>query len=326
ESKCLIRDDDPVNRFLTRHLLHCLEALGLLGWVSESIGMVDDLLGLLDVPRSDKISAFLLDARRVIRSHGSVIDISPLQVYHSAIVFTPKKSVVRRTFRDAFPSWLSLPPKVELDWDACTQTLEGHSHKVISVAFSHDSKTLASASDDRTIKLWDAATGACTATLKGHSREVSSVAFSHDSKMLASASDDASIKLWDAATGTCTATLEIGRVVKHLAFDATSSSLLTDVGSFTLNSLSMSPTASTATPALKVSKAMHSPLSQQVNRCGVGLSEDNVWVTWGSHKVLWLPPSYRPGKSDTIASTVAIGCPSGRILLLAFSFSHDLLI
>ena len=49
ESKCLIRDGDFVDCFLTRHLLHWLEALSLLGWVSESIGMVDDLLGLLDV-------------------------------------------------------------------------------------------------------------------------------------------------------------------------------------------------------------------------------------------------------------------------------------
>jgi hypothetical protein len=49
ESKCLIRDGDLVDLFLNRHLLHWLEALGLLGWISESISMVDDLLGLLDV-------------------------------------------------------------------------------------------------------------------------------------------------------------------------------------------------------------------------------------------------------------------------------------
>ena len=49
ESKCLIRDGNPVECFLTRHLLHWLEALGLLGRVSESISMVNDLLGLLDV-------------------------------------------------------------------------------------------------------------------------------------------------------------------------------------------------------------------------------------------------------------------------------------
>jgi hypothetical protein len=49
ESKCLIRDDDLVDQFFKRHLLHWLEALGLLGWISESISMVDDLLGVLDV-------------------------------------------------------------------------------------------------------------------------------------------------------------------------------------------------------------------------------------------------------------------------------------
>jgi hypothetical protein len=49
ESKCLIRDGDLVDQFLKRHLLHWLEVLGLLGWISESIGMVDNLLSLLDV-------------------------------------------------------------------------------------------------------------------------------------------------------------------------------------------------------------------------------------------------------------------------------------
>ena len=49
ESRCLIRDGDLVDRFLTRHLLHWLEALGLLGRVSESIDMVDNLLALLNV-------------------------------------------------------------------------------------------------------------------------------------------------------------------------------------------------------------------------------------------------------------------------------------
>ncbi len=49
ESKCRIRDGDLVDNFLTNHLLHWLEALGLLERISESIGMVDDLLASLDV-------------------------------------------------------------------------------------------------------------------------------------------------------------------------------------------------------------------------------------------------------------------------------------
>ena len=73
---------------------------------------------------------------------------------------------------------------------------------VSSVAFSPDGKTLASGSKDRTIKLWDVATGKEQATLKGHTGAgVVSVAFSPDGKTLASGSEDCTIKLWDVATG-----------------------------------------------------------------------------------------------------------------------------
>ena len=86
--------------------------------------------------------------------------------------------------------------------------LAGHTARVSSVAFSPDGTTLASGSDDDTIKLWDVATGTLKATLEGHTESVNSVAFSPDSSTLASGSGDKTIKLWDVATGTLKATLE----------------------------------------------------------------------------------------------------------------------
>lgn len=54
ESKGSIRDGGPVHCFLTIYLLYWFEALSLLGRISESIGMVDDLLALLDPAKAIK--------------------------------------------------------------------------------------------------------------------------------------------------------------------------------------------------------------------------------------------------------------------------------
>ena len=81
------------------------------------------------------------------------------------------------------------------------KTLTGHSDEVFSVAYSPDGRYLASGSIDKTIKIWEVATGKELRTLTGHSGGVFLVAYSPDGRYLASGSSDKTIKIWEVATG-----------------------------------------------------------------------------------------------------------------------------
>ena len=80
-------------------------------------------------------------------------------------------------------------------------TLTGHSSFINYLVISPDGQTLASASADKTIKIWNLATGQEIRTLTGHSSFINYLVISPDGQTLASASADKTIKLWNLATG-----------------------------------------------------------------------------------------------------------------------------
>ena len=77
-----------------------------------------------------------------------------------------------------------------------------------AVAFSPDGQLLASASWDKTVRLWDPTTGAARGSLDGPHRLGRAVAFSPDGQLLASASDDKTVRLWDPTTGAARGSLD----------------------------------------------------------------------------------------------------------------------
>ncbi|XP_070826436.1 coatomer subunit beta'-like [Chaetodon trifascialis] len=100
------------------------------------------------------------------------------------------------------------------DWDrkwSCSQVFEGHTHYVMAIVINpKDNNQFASASLDRTIKVWQLGSKTPNFTLEGHEKGVNCVDYykGGDKPYLISGADDRLVKIWDYQNKTCVQTLE----------------------------------------------------------------------------------------------------------------------
>ena len=207
-----------------------------------------------------------------------------------------------------------------LTQDAELLTLRGHTGDVYHVVFSPDGAALATASQDRTVRIWDAATGKSTATLGGHSDEVNAVVWSPDGRFLASASDDGTVRLWDAQAHVAIKTVledDRGPIVS-LAFSQDGALLASgdDRGRLVL-------TDTTTWKAAKVVKTGGGRVH------GLALTHDGAWLataTESSGVQIWDLSDRQPPLTSDLFHSLARGVAfdrGDRLLACGYTWAYD---
>ncbi len=113
---------------------------------------------------------------------------------------SPGQRIISASFDKILTVWVG---------NGLIRTLKGHSGVVTGCAFSAEGHFIVSASQGKTLKVWDVWTGGLIRTLNGHFDAITACAISADGRFIASASSDKSLKVWETASGHCLATLPV---------------------------------------------------------------------------------------------------------------------
>ncbi|KAF6750537.1 hypothetical protein DFP72DRAFT_817605 [Ephemerocybe angulata] len=187
-------------------LLFWFEVLSVVGEIYGASATLRSLLKWCRDDADDEFIEFVEDALKFLDAFNTVMSQSLPHIYISALPFAPKSSKVAQHFRAQFPRLVCVEDGKFAEWPRVVFTVDEHEHEasINCAVFSPNdqSKFIASGSNDKTVRVWDAETGdLVSGPMDEHTDYVGTVAFSPDGKQIASGSDDGTIRIWDTESG-----------------------------------------------------------------------------------------------------------------------------
>lgn len=204
-----------VSGFLKAKYLFWLEALSWTGEIEAAVVMVRKLRNLFQptkegnqAPRDaadDGLSAFIDDAYRFFLANRTIIEKAPLQIYATALLFCPRKSIIRNTFSDHIPSWITRYPKVSDNWSRLlfTRMVGVYTWFLKSCPARNE---IAVSSEEGSIEIYNVDTGLKKSRLDFPTikdtflTHIADVDFSRDGTKLAAVTENGNLCVWDLVT------------------------------------------------------------------------------------------------------------------------------
>jgi hypothetical protein len=111
-------------------------------------------------------------------------------------------------------------------------------------------------------------------------------------------------------SGKCLQTISVGKTLYNIAFNSTSSHLLTDNGAIAVYT------------ALPLNLTRNASTIRETLYHGGGVSIDSTWITFNSENIVWLPADYRPSRSASLGKVFGAGARSGNVWMCHFEMEN----
>ncbi|KAF3072518.1 hypothetical protein CFAM422_005408 [Trichoderma lentiforme] len=222
EGKIVLRDGGPEHRLLETKMLNWIEALTWLGRINEGIELIIALKTLADRYHCLKMSKLLQDANRFILSFRPAFQEAPLQIYNSALVFSPINSIIRKSFESDCPTFIKQMPQVDSDWSACIQTLElaEYEDSLSRLIFLSNERLVTGHLAD-SVKAWDLKTASCLYEFDTKGEEMKEFLAGPNGRLIIITNTD--VQLWDIENQQC-----LNTFLTHQKFELLASSVTGD--------------------------------------------------------------------------------------------------